>query len=157
MNIDPSEQLAGLPILEIRRLLRRLKQFHGILYLSYGGYVRLVQEILDISPYQARQVGKALKQERYVERYRGLDNKTYWTTSLKGSALALASAARPLRRATAEKKLAEFLDRVRHVRDSPEFLYKVKKVVVFGSYLTSKERISDIDLGLSLSSKVQDN
>jgi predicted nucleotidyltransferase len=68
----------------------------------------------------------------------------------QGTRLAQASAAAPLRRATAERKLREFMARVEQVNQSEEFAYRVKRVVLFGSYLTDAERVNDIDLAVEL-------
>src|SRR5207245_2421833 len=61
-----------------------------------------------------------------------------------------ASAAQPLRRDTAERKVAEFLARVRRINEDDHYLYRVKKVLVFGSYLTAAERMNDIDVAIEL-------
>lgn len=63
---------------------------------------------------------------------------------------AQATAAAPLRRVTAERKLREFMARVEQVNRSEEFAYRVKRVVLFGSYLTDAERVNDIDLAVEL-------
>src|SRR5947208_5083131 len=68
----------------------------------------------------------------------------------QGTRLAQASAAAPLRRATAERKLREFMARVEQVNQSEEFAYRVNRVVLFGSYLTDAERVNDIDVAVEL-------
>src|SRR2546430_9398057 len=68
----------------------------------------------------------------------------------QGTRLAQASAAVPLRRATAERKLREFMARVEQVNQSEEFAYRVNRVVLFGSYLTDAERVNDIDLAVEM-------
>src|SRR5216117_2740490 len=68
----------------------------------------------------------------------------------EGNRFAQASAAAPLERATAERKLREFMARVEQVNQSEEFAYRVKRVVLFGSYLTDAERVNDIDLAVEL-------
>ncbi len=80
----------------------------------------------------------------------------WWETTLKGSSLALASAARPVRRAVAEQKLEEFLGRVHEVNGNPYFLYRVRRVLLFGSLLTGSERVNDVDLALDLVPKEED-
>ena len=50
----------------------------------------------------------------------------------------------------------EFLKRVEHVREDDQFLYKVSKAYVFGSYLSDKEYLGDIDLAVELSPKEKD-
>ena len=77
-------------------------------------------------------------------------DKQYYQMTLSGSTFSLASAARPLTRKTAQRKLAEFLERVRAVNANPDLAYRVHKVVVFGSYLTEQDRINDIDVAVEL-------
>jgi len=50
-------------------------------------------------------------------------------------------------------KLREFMERVREVNVNPHYLYKVKEVVLFGSYLTLRERINDIDVAVEVGPK----
>lgn len=54
---------------------------------------------------------------------------------------------------TADRILSKFMDRVRQVNSNPSFLVMVKKVVVFGSYLTDAPRINDIDIAVELARK----
>jgi predicted nucleotidyltransferase len=68
----------------------------------------------------------------------------------------MASAAKPLRRTSADQRLAEFLDRVRQVNRDPYWLYRVRKVVLFGSMLTESPTVNDVDLAVELSPKIED-
>jgi predicted nucleotidyltransferase len=60
-------------------------------------------------------------------------------------------------RATAERALAQFLNRVRRVDQDPYFLAKVTKLVRFGSMLKPEvQRWSDVDLAVELTPKEGD-
>ena len=76
-----------------------------------------------------------------------------WRKTLKGSTLGLASAAKPVLRKTADSILAKFMERVQIVNSDSNFLVKVKKVLIFGSYLTQSPRINDIDIAVELAWK----
>jgi len=78
------------------------------------------------------------------------------TRTAKGNRLALASAARPLTRATAERQLQAFMERVNTVNDNAYYLYRVSKVVLFGSMLTAKQRVGDVDVSVELLPKIGD-
>jgi len=80
----------------------------------------------------------------------------YYQRTLAGATLSLASAARPLTRKSAQRKLAEFLERVRVVNANECFAYRVQKVLVFGSYLTEQDRINDIDVAVELTFREDD-
>lgn len=149
MHIDPKDSLFGFPILGVRKLLKTSK------WADMWG-AELIQDTLSITGQQARELIKDLEKEGYIEQSREYAGKAYWVNTLKGNQLALASAAKPLTRSTAERRLAEFLARVKQVCESDNFIYKVKEVRLFGSYLTASERLGDIDLGVDLVSKIQD-
>jgi len=62
-----------------------------------------------------------------------------------------------LRRETAQRKLAEFLERVRRINNDDYYLYRVKRVLLFGSYLRDAERINDIDIAVELAPRHTDD
>jgi predicted nucleotidyltransferase len=61
-----------------------------------------------------------------------------------------------IKRETAKQKLVDLVDRVRLVRDDSRFLYRVTLLAVFGSYLTDKDRLGDIDIAFKLEAKEKD-
>jgi predicted nucleotidyltransferase len=73
-----------------------------------------------------------------------------------GSALSIALFSAPVYRRTAEKKLSEFMNRVHQVNMDSRFLYRVRKVVVFGSFLTGAPSVGDLDLAVELGQKEPD-
>lgn len=94
----------------------------------------------------------ALQKLEYIESVEIRMHK-FWSVATAGRTLALASAAKPILRKTADKKIAELLDRVTIVNSSSHYAYDVRTVVVFGSYLSDQDRISDIDIGIALEKK----
>lgn len=148
MNIDPTSQIAGQPALKIRGLLRK--------WFSSARNERFVAEELSLTNQDAMAVIEQLCRFGYVEPETSHPNGPWWQTTVMGNALALASAARPLRRASAERKLSEFLARVRVVNASPYYLYAVRKVLLFGSMLTDAERVNDVDVAVDLVHKIRD-
>src|ERR1019366_2898395 len=52
--------------------------------------------------------------------------------------------------------LDAYVARVEEVAKNPQFLYQVSTAILFGSYLTSEERINDINLYLNLVPKEKD-
>lgn len=147
MYVDPTSTIAGKPALEIRDFLRRSEAWSwGRLYLA---------QAFRVSDFQARELISGLVEEGLVEP--DPSSPEYWRTTAKGRTLALASAAKPLRRSTAERKLREFLERVEQVNRDERFVFQVAKVVVFGSILTTKERINDVDVAVLLEPKEADS
>lgn len=74
-----------------------------------------------------------------------------------GETLSVATAARPVTRQTAERALAQFLERVARVNDDPYFLARVTRVALYGSMLRPEvERLSDVDLAVQMVAKEPD-
>jgi predicted nucleotidyltransferase len=143
MNIDSKQMLAGVSVIRIRTFLREYQQFDLYADAFEAAFPSSGQSILN-----------ALRDEGYVE---PSERPGLYKVTTKGGALANASAAPPISRKTADRCLREFLARVETVRDSPEFLWKVKRVVLFGSYLTTdKQAVSDVDLAIELVPKEKD-
>ncbi len=143
MRINPKEKIAEIPILEVRKLLKYVDNESG------WGKNR-VTSVLDISPQKASRLLQELEWRGYIERGRILKRKQLWRKTIKGSTLDLASAAKPVTRKTADRVYSEFLERVKQVNSDPRFIVKVKKVVVFGSYLGDSTKLNDIDIAVEL-------
>ncbi len=142
MHIDSKSQIAGVPAIQVRDFLHRLKDNEWIgdniavrLHLSTSHAEELIAELLRLG---------------YIEPTVIQQDKQYYGQTLAGSTFSLASAARPLTRKVAQQKLAEFLERVRAVNANPDLAYRVHKVLVFGSFLTEQDRINDIDVAIEL-------
>jgi predicted nucleotidyltransferase len=83
--------------------------------------------------------------------------KGTWAVTQAGRTFSAATAAKPVRRATAEKGLAEFLERMTQVNENPYLLAEATRVVLFGSMLKPEvERLSDVDLAVELVPKEMD-
>ena len=146
MRIDSKEQIADVEILKVRDLLRRVNN-------TDEWEDDFVVDRLKISPKKANRLINELNRRGYIEPIRIYRQKQFYRKTLKGSTLGLASAAKPVTRKTANRIFSEFMDRVGQVNIDPSFLVKVKKVLVFGSYLTDASRINDIDVAVELTWK----
>ena len=78
----------------------------------------------------------------------------WYTVTSAGWSVERASAAPRITRRTAESALQEFMSRVQLANSNPRYLYTVKKVVVFGSFLESREDLGDVDVAVDLESRV---
>ncbi len=132
--------------MQIRRLLRRMSNF------MFAAVT--VQKDLGVPLKEAEAIIAGLEHEGFiVKRFKtGRDGQPQpcWENTIKGNSLAMATAARPVKRATADRALAQLLDRVSAVNARDEFAYRVERVVVFGSYLTSARELNDVDLLVDL-------
>jgi predicted nucleotidyltransferase len=101
--------------------------------------------------------GRALVKVLRVEGFVEVSGRGVWTLTQAGMRFTAATAAPAVSRATAERALAQFLDRVRQVDEDPYYLAKVTRVVLFGSMLNPEvQRLSDVDLAVELVPKEAD-
>jgi hypothetical protein len=148
MNIDPRSMIAGQPALKIRSLFRKAD--------SSSWDAEFVAEKLCITLEAARSVIQELHQLGYIEPDPRFCDGPWWKTTLQGNVLALASALRPLRRSSADRALAEYLDRVHQLNADPYYLYKVRKALLFGSMLSEAVQVGDVDLAVELVHRIDD-
>jgi predicted nucleotidyltransferase len=148
MYIDKNSKISQFPALKVRDLLRKLKGSPFALeQVSY-----YLEEDLD----STKQLLSNLEKDGYIEKSEYFSKPGFWDVTLKGSSLSLASATKPIKRQTAKKVLQEFMERVNKINQDSYYLYKVSKVIVFGSFLTNKERINDLDIAVKLLPKISD-
>jgi hypothetical protein len=105
------------------------------------------EKALSITAKDAETALAALQMAGYVEA--AGKTGTYRNTPA-GNTVAEVKASRPIKRATAERNFKEFLERIEKVNSDPEFLYRVKKAVLFGPYLSDEKQIKDVDLAVEL-------
>ena len=150
MRIQPDALVAGFPARKIRELLRQNEE-------SLSVYE--VTKVIGIKGKKAFQLLELLESEGFIERNTSFPDSAkerYWKPTLKGRALAKALFSPPVSRQAAENKLNEFMARVHRVNADSRFLYRVEKVVVFGSFLTDRSFVGDLDLAIQLKPKESD-
>ena len=100
-----------------------------------------------------RRLAEVMRDEGFVEP----SGRGGWRLTQAGVTFSVATAAKPVTRATAEQALAQFLDRVRRAGQDPYFLAKPIRVVLYGSMLKRDvQRLSDVDLAVELVPKEAD-
>jgi predicted nucleotidyltransferase len=144
MRIRPGDVIAGQPALAIRKLLQQER-----------GTVATIAEILAVDLATAKQVYEQLVAEGYIKAPDDTRDEG-WQTTTRGNALAHASARKPITRKTAERLVAALLDRVSAINACDDYVYRVKQVIVFGSYLTDRSDLGDIDLAITLQFRFDD-
>lgn len=149
MYIDPKGQILGYPAMRIRDLLHSLSRA-GTWTVDY------LKDRFWVPKDEAGRILRKLQALGYVELESSHAGTDFWRTTLKGNALGLASAVPPMSRTTANRVVEQLLERVRHVNADSYYLFRVKKVVVFGSFLSEKEKINDVDIGVYLQPKESD-
>lgn len=144
MRIDKSQIIAGIPAIKARDFLAKVKD-RLFTVSDAGRYFKTDDKA-------AAAIIEELHNCEYIESV-AVKTHRFWGVTNTGRTLALASAAKPILRKTADKKITEFLERVSIINSSNHYVYDVTKVIVFGSYLSDQERINDIDIGIALEKK----
>jgi hypothetical protein len=147
MQIKSSDEMFGLPVMKLREFFRKYTNDWDVENVMY---------FFDFDREKADTLMIKLEGEGYIEKGNKFRDKQQWVNSIKGNALAVASAAKPILRTTAEKKVNEFLVRVKEVNKNEYYLYKIKKDILFGSYLGEAEQLGDIDLAVEIVPKEND-
>lgn len=146
MRIDPKDTIGGHPALVVRKTLRHLRH-------SDQWNLASLEAAAALPPSTGHALLKALRAEGLIE----ASGTGVWTLTQAGRTFSSATAASRVTRATAEKALAQFLDRVTEVNLNRYFLARATRVVLFGSMLKPQiERLSDVDLAVELTPKETD-
>lgn len=137
MRITADQKIAGYPAVQIRQLMRET--------VGRSITLRYVREILRCSDAAATRVLNRLQKDGFVEPARG-----HLEPTTKGSALAMATAAPPLRRETAARLIAGLIERAHALNADERWAYRVGMIVVFGSYVRGVDRPNDVDIACEL-------
>lgn len=137
MKLDLRENIAGFPPLTIRDLL---KKNNSINY-------EIAAKFLGLSENKAKKVLQELMKLGFIESIE-TDSFMTHTNTIKGNSLALSKAIPPISKTKAEQLFSEFISRVKSVNENPDYLYKVTKVILFGSFITDSPTVNDIDIAI---------
>src|SRR5258708_31111170 len=141
MHIDPSSTIAGVPALKVRDFWRR--DGDGLLRADH------MAARLKIDLVKANAVLDELMNRRMAERVPdGKRGEDLFQLTLLGRSFSLASGGRPLSRSTAQRKVNELLQRVAKINEGDHFLYVVRRVLVFGSFLSDSQTLNDVDVAV---------
>lgn len=151
MRIAKTDLIAGLPASAARQFLRRVKndEFEEAWALS----------LLDTPDIDKPSTTLGLfKAQGYIERTGNPDGRyLWWRTTILGNALAMASFGRPISRRTAERLVAEMLERARDYNSDSSKPYYVQRLRIFGSYLDKTiDPLGDVDVELVIGHRVTD-
>ena len=137
MRITSDQTIADYPAVRVRQLIRETARASIT--------IQHVRHVLRCSDSGAASVLNRLEKDGLIESVGGR-----LEPSTKGRALAMATAARPLRRTTAARLVAELIERARVVNSDDSWAYRVWMVAVFGSYVRGADRPSDVDIACAL-------
>ena len=149
MRIKPNDIIAGQPAHTIRKFLKRNSSWYSI-------PLEVIEKELEVSPATAQQIFQDLCELGYIAPTDETDQENRWYVTTKGNGLAGASARKPIKRETAKRLVKQFLERVERINDSGEYAFQVKQVIVFGSYVSDRPDLGDIDFAITLEPRYSD-
>jgi len=140
-RLDRGDRIAGVDSLRLRNYFRRCSENvnHRTLMEEFSMTKRHAHEVLDA----------LLKLEMISPcEFQHDKNMVSYETTIRGNALGMAKAGKPLKRASAGNVLWELLGRVKAVNDRQDLANTVESVVVSGSYLSDAKRVNDLDVAV---------
>lgn len=140
MRINKAQVIAGLPAADVRKLMREAAGFNI--------RTRTVREVLGLREDEALGLLRALQREGLIA-----VEEDFWKATESGHALAMATAATPLRRATAERLIEQVIQRTHEINRNERLAYRVRWLALFGSVLAGVERPNDVDVACSLKAR----
>ena len=146
MKIDKNKRINNIPIIKIRNFLRRFSRGSSEDLLTHiSGYFNLTKQ-------EATNIIEALVEDGYIEK----EGEVYYRT-IKGNALSNVRFIKRMNKEKADKEFSEFMKRVENLNQNNEFIYQVKRIVIFGSYLNPENKdFGDIDIGIELEPRIKD-
>jgi len=113
----------------------------------------MISEQFDLNKEKTKELIDVLLSEGYIE---AAKKKGKYQLTIKGQALCVARYTNPLNKEKADKLFKKFMERVEEINSNEFYLYRVSKIVLFGSYIDpEKTDYSDIDIAFELSRKAK--
>lgn len=152
MNINSKDTMFDLPILKVREVLRQAVK--GRLWGSSRNEVIIkVANILNQTTSTAQKLVTQLSKENYItwkeEKFQE-DVQFELSETDKGRRLSMATAAAPISKTKATGILNDLIERAKSINKNEDLVFLVERIVVFGSYLSEKELLGDLDVGVKL-------
>jgi hypothetical protein len=145
--IKPEDKIGGVEAKRVRDALLKLGHSREWAPAELAG-------ALGVSPEISDRVFTELTALGYLEA--GEQEPSLKRVSSPGLRLLRASAAKPLKRSTADDAVEGLRRRAQEINDNPMYAWRVRRVLLFGSYLTEKERLGDLDVAVEMSPRFSD-
>lgn len=130
MRLTRKQTICDIPILKIR---------------DYFDHIRpalispeMISEQFDLNKEKTKELIDVLLSEGYIE---AAKKKGKYQLTIKGQALCVARYTNPLNKEKADKLFKEFMERVEEINSNEFYLYRVSKIVLFGSYIDPEKQI----------------
>lgn len=152
MQINSKDILFGQPILKIREVVRFAMR-QKLWGRSKAEVICKVGDILKEPNSVAKEIVKQMIHEEYFflkkVKY-GVIYQYELKETIKGRRLGITKVNPPISREKATQLLNELIDRAKAINANDELVYFVESLKVFGSYLSDKAVLGDLDVGIKL-------
>ncbi|MCF8372101.1 MAG: hypothetical protein K9H64_10795 [Bacteroidales bacterium] len=155
MRLNSKDILFGQPVLKIREVIRSAMQ-EKLWGTNENEICKKISVILKTNPEQAKKVVEQLIDGSYLKLMRHSsrgETQFELTVGSKGSQFGLASAASVITRQKANQLLSDLIERAKVINARDDLVYYVDCLRVFGSFLSDKDTLGDLDIGYKLISK----
>ena len=157
MLIKPKEILFGQPALKIRKVVQDAMN-DSLWGNSQAEITSKVAKTLKQPNSLAKKIIENLIQEDYLILEKEKFNRQFIykiTETEKGRSFGLANANSPISRQKAIQLLDDLIKRAETINSNNELVYFVESISVFGSFLSEKESLGDLDVGIKLAKKYE--
>jgi predicted nucleotidyltransferase len=149
MRIEKNEKIGNIPMVKIRDYFKCLRPA-SISKEGLRKYFGLNFQDCDLLINELLQNGFIVLADETLQ-----DDEYQLTT--KGQALCAARCVSPMNKEKADKVFNEFMQRVEEINNNDYYLFKVEKLLLFGSYLNPENSdYGDIDIAFELKRKIKD-
>lgn len=148
MRISRNQKINNTPILKIRDFFKSLQRYRTDTFT-----LDKVCDFFEIHNLEANNLLRELTEQGFIEK----SSSDCYKTTLKGEALRIARCVPPINRDKADKIVNDFMQRVEEINTSDYYLYRVSKILLFGSYIKEDAvDFGDIDVAFELERKTED-
>ena len=148
MRISRKQKINNTPILKIRDFFKSLQRYRTDTFT-----LDKACNYFEINDIEANSLLNELSEQGFIEK----SSLDCYKTTLKGEALRIARCVPPIKRDKADKIVKDFMQRVEEIKNNDYFLYRVSKILLFGSYIKEDAvDFGDIDIAFDLERKTED-
>ncbi len=150
MRIDPKDSIGDTPIIAVRDFAQE--------NVRSGFSEPHLRERLSLSRAESEAMICDLMARGWLERdtTKSETSSSWYHFTEGGSRFASALASKPVSRAVARKAVDGLLDRATAIESDESMLYRVEKLILFGSYLGDAPTLGDVDVAVKLKGKFDD-
>jgi len=157
MRINPKDKLYDQPILKIREILRHAMQ-ERFFESTKPLIIAEISKILLQSTAVSEQIVEQLIRDQYLilKEVTAANTLHYELVATdKGRRFGIATANTAITRQKADELLNDLIERAKTINANDDLVYVVERIKVFGSYLSNKELLGDLDVAVKLTRKYE--